>query len=153
MRKQGISVRHNFETAHRLPHLGPDSKCFNLHGHSWNVEITVAADGLDERGMVVEFGAFKKLVREYIDHFLDHGAMLGTHDPLLPLLRAEGCKVYAFTGWPTVEAVAEDLAIVADRLLHEVDRAPSAQVLKVTVQETAVNSATCWVNSKCWVNE
>lgn len=137
----GVSVRHNFETAHRLPHLGRDSKCFNLHGHSWNVEITVVTETVDERGMVVEFGAFKREVREFIDHYFDHGAILGREDPLLPLLRAEGCKVYQFDEWPTVEAVAWELFAVAGRILKGVEHADGAKVLRVTVQETAVNSA------------
>lgn len=138
---QGVTVRHNFETAHRLPHLGRDSKCFNLHGHSWNVEITVVADELDEHGMVVEFGAFKKAVRSWVDTHLDHGAMLGSVDRLLPLLRTEGCKVYEMLTWPTVEAVAEEIARVTRHLLEDVPHAPTARVLRVVVHETAVNSA------------
>src|SRR6184192_2315827 len=138
----GIAVRHNFETAHRLPHLGRDSKCFNLHGHSWNVEITVTADDLDASGMVVEFGAFKRAVRGWIDTNLDHGVMLGRMDPLFDALLEEGCKVYGFATWPTVEAVAEELADVCAGLLTSVPHAPTAQVSRVTVQETAVNSAT-----------
>lgn len=139
---RSISVRHNFETAHRLPQLGRDSKCFSLHGHSWHVEITVSAEGLDERGMVVEFGAFKNLIREWIDFNLDHGVMLGRTDPLFEPLLEEGCKVYGFTTWPTVEAVAKELAVMAVMKLAGVDHAPDAHVSRVTVQETAVNSAT-----------
>lgn len=139
---RAVSVRHNFETAHRLPHLGRDSKCFNLHGHSWNVEIIVTADELDGRGMVVEFGAFKREVRTWIDTNLDHGVMLGRTDPLFDVLLEEGCKVYGFSTWPTVEAVAEDIAGQVTRLLKGVDHAPTALVSRVTVQETAVNSAT-----------
>jgi 6-pyruvoyltetrahydropterin/6-carboxytetrahydropterin synthase len=138
----GVSVRHNFETAHRLPHLGPDSKCFNLHGHSWWAEVVVTADSADHRGMVVEFGAFKKLVREFIDHYFDHGAILGVEDPLLPLLRGEGCKAYQLDEWPTVEAVAGELFTVARRILLTIpERAPTARVLRVVVTETATNSA------------
>lgn len=138
---RGIAVRHNFETAHRLPHLGRDSKCFNLHGHSWNVEITVVADELDENGMVAEFGAFKRSVRGWIDYNLDHGVMLGRADSLFDVLLEEGCKVYGFREWPTVEAVAADLAVVSARFLAEIPHAPTARVLRVVVHETAVNSA------------
>jgi 6-pyruvoyltetrahydropterin/6-carboxytetrahydropterin synthase len=138
---RGVSVRHNFETAHRLPHLGQSSKCFNLHGHSWNCEVMITSDSVGEDGLVVEFGALKKLLREWIDHYWDHGAMLGASDPLLSILRAEGCKAYQFDEWPTVEAVAEELAGVAGRILATVPRAPDARVLRVVVQETAVNAA------------
>jgi 6-pyruvoyltetrahydropterin/6-carboxytetrahydropterin synthase len=138
---RAVTVRHNFETAHRLPQIGRDSKCFNLHGHSWNVEITVAADFLSTAGLVVEFGALKKAVRTWIDTHLDHGTMLGTDDPLLPVLRAEGCKVYEFAEWPTVEAVAEELFDMTEILLRDIPRAPDARVLRTVVRETAVNAA------------
>lgn len=135
-----VSVRHNFETAHRLPHIG--GKCFNLHGHSWWTEITVAAPVLDDNGIVVEFGAFKRRVREWIDTHLDHGAMLGTDDPLLDVLRDEGCKVFEFEDkWPTVEATAELLASIASGILVTVPHADGARVVRVDVRETAVNKA------------
>lgn len=139
---RGVSIRHNFETAHRLPHLGDTSKCFNLHGHSWEYEVVIVADETDERGMVVEFGALKKLMRSWSDLHLDHGTMLGSEDPLLPVLRTEGCKVWEFEGgWPTVEAVAELIAAQCSLFLFTVPRAPDARVLRVIVRETAVNSA------------
>jgi 6-pyruvoyltetrahydropterin/6-carboxytetrahydropterin synthase len=141
-----VAVRHNFETAHRLPHIG--GKCFNLHGHSWWTEITVAAPALNADGLVVEFGAFKRGVREWIDTHLDHGAMLGTGDPLLAVLRAEGSKVFEFEdAWPTVEATAELLASVASGILARVPHADGARVLRVDLQETAVNKAS-WTGER-----
>lgn len=136
---RGVAVRHNFETAHRLPHLG--GKCYNLHGHSWWCEVVVVSDGLTPDGLVVEFGDFKRAVREWIDTNLDHGAMLGQQDPLLPVLRAADSKVYPFEGWPTVEAVAEKLAAVSAHLLTSVPHASGARVLRVVVRETATNTA------------
>lgn len=138
---RAVTVRHNFETAHRLPQLGRDSKCFNLHGHSWNAEITVAADFTDSHGLVVEFGALKKKIRTWIDLHFDHGTMLGKDDQLRDVLTKEGCKVYVFPTWPTVEAVAEELFAVTEDLLSDIPRAPDARVLRVIVQETAVNTA------------
>lgn len=135
-----VSVRHNFETAHRLPHL--PGKCTNLHGHSWWAEITVTDPELPPGGLVVEFGALKKELRRWIDEHLDHGSMLGTHDPLLPVLRAHGSKVYEVTGWPTVEATAELLAHVAQDVLRDLERSPDAHVSRVHVTETHVNGAT-----------
>lgn len=134
-----VSVRHNFETAHRLPHLS--GKCENLHGHSWWVEVTVTAAQL-AAGTVVEFGAYKRELRRWIDQNLDHGTMLGPGDPLLPLLRAEGCKVYAVQDWPTVENVAGLLADVARLILDDLVRAPGAYVSRVHLAETHVNAAT-----------
>jgi 6-pyruvoyltetrahydropterin/6-carboxytetrahydropterin synthase len=140
-----VSVRHNFETGHRLPVLG--GKCENLHGHSWWVEVTVEAPG--NPTTVVEFGAFKREVRAWIDEHLDHGLMLGTEDPLTGLLRPAG-KVFTFgaerlasdLAWPTVENVARLLSRVAEEALVSLVRAPGAQVVSVKVNETHVNAAT-----------
>lgn len=136
-----ISVRHNFETAHRLPHL--EGKCQSLHGHSWWVEVTVEAPVL-AAGLVVEFGPFKKALREWIDDRLDHGSVLGMDDPLLKLLKAHGCKVYAVAGWPTVENLAELIADKAADLLFDVVRAPNSHIARVDLQETHVNKAS-WI--------
>ena len=84
-----VSVAHTFEAAHRLPHL--PGKCVSLHGHSWRVEVTVTAPRPDRNGIVVEFGAWKKALRSWIDQHLDHGTMLGADDPLIGALRAVRC--------------------------------------------------------------
>lgn len=134
-----VSVRHNFETAHRIPHLA--GKCINLHGHSWWATFTIAAPDL-HRGAVAEFGSLKRGLRDWIDTNLDHGAMLGPEDPLLPILLDHGCKVFPVPGWPTVENVAALLARVAGDVLADLDRAPGAYVASVQVTETHVNEAT-----------
>ncbi|WP_158884035.1 6-pyruvoyl trahydropterin synthase family protein [Amycolatopsis anabasis] len=134
-----VTVRHNFETAHRLPHL--PGKCVSLHGHSWWAEVTVTAPATDAAGVVVEFGPFKRALRSWIDEYLDHGVMLGPDDPLVPVLREAACKVYEVSGWPTVENVAGHLAEVADGLLGELEHMPGARVTAVEVQETHVNRA------------
>ncbi|PRX97830.1 6-pyruvoyl trahydropterin synthase family protein [Allonocardiopsis opalescens] len=147
-----VTVRHNFETAHRLPHLA--GKCVNLHGHSWWAEVTVTAPGLLD-GTVVRFSAFKAELREWIDRHLDHGAMLGAADPLAKLLPDCGSRVFRFGAadplpherpaadlpYPTVEAVAELLARVSTGLVARLDRAPGARVTRVHITETHVNAA------------
>ena len=140
-----ITVRHNFETAHRLPHIG--GKCQNLHGHSWWVEVTVSGDAGPD-GIVVEFHALKTYLREWIDGHLDHGAMLGRADELVTALEKADSKVFVFgeaqpssgLDWPTVENVAELLA----RVTAECIRAqgwPGVHVSRVVVRETHVNAA------------
>lgn len=148
-----ITVRHNFECGHRLPHIG--GKCTNLHGHSWWATVTVSsAEPL--HGMVVEFGGFKKGLRQWVDEHLDHGVMLGDQDPLATILPAFG-KVLVFQpdqpgltqglAYPTVENVATLLSRVGQQVLGTVTRAPGAAVTQVDVQETHVNTAT-WSTSE-----
>jgi 6-pyruvoyltetrahydropterin/6-carboxytetrahydropterin synthase len=161
-----VTVRHTFETAHRLPALG--GKCVSLHGHSWQVEWTVAGTP-DEMGVLVEYGHLKRHLREWVDTHLDHGTMLGEQDPLREPLEDNGCKVFTFgrieydpvwrthpaedLPWPTVENVAVLLARVGTRVLADVLRdgyvegpagpfdPRNVRVAHVRVQETAVNAA------------
>jgi 6-pyruvoyltetrahydropterin/6-carboxytetrahydropterin synthase len=59
-----------FEAAHQLPLVPKDHKCFNLHGHSFKVKITV--DGpINEMGWVMDFSELKKICSPYIEQ-LDH---------------------------------------------------------------------------------
>lgn len=134
-----ITVRSNFEAAHRLPHL--PGKCTSLHGHSWWAEVTVEAPAL-EGGLVVEFGPLKKHLKAWIDEHLDHGVLLGPDDPLVPLLRAHGCKVYEVEGWPTVENMAALLAARAADALATLVHAPGARIARVHIRETHLNAAT-----------
>lgn len=143
-----VTIAHNFETGHRLPIL--PGKCQSLHGHSWWTHVTVTAP--DGPNTIVEFGLLKKHLREWIDANLDHGLMLGADDPLADLLTAYG-KVFVFDpgepresltyglAWPTVENTARLIERVADRILHDITRAPGAYVSQVKVSETHVNSA------------
>lgn len=140
-----IIVRHNFESGHRLPQL-PAGKCHSLHGHSWWAEITATCP--QDTDVVVEFGDFKRHVRQFIDDQLDHGVMLGAQDPLASILPQFG-KVYLFGGtdlssdleWPTVENVARLLARTAQSILDKIDHHPGTRVTHVDVRETHVNSA------------
>jgi|SRR6185503_3986766 len=145
-----ITVKHNFETAHRLPFLG--GKCDSLHGHSWWVTFTIynmqedMNGGVDVNGIAAEYGNVKKVIREWIDRYLDHGSMLGKND-LLVKQNAPLGKVFIFgegivhgymnKPWPTVEAVAEMLCMKVQQTLDEVFQ--GLFIDRVELQETHVN--------------
>ncbi|MFD5089818.1 6-pyruvoyl tetrahydropterin synthase family protein [Amycolatopsis thailandensis] len=151
-----ISIEHSFETAHRLPQL--PGKCASLHGHSWQVTVSVSAPALCSDGTVVEFGALKAGVRQWINTHLDHGTMLGIRDPLALHLYTAGSKVFRFGAddreavgdeerlafdlpWPTVEAVAVLLRRVSQAVLVALPSAPNASIGRVLVRETHLNTA------------
>lgn len=64
-----LSVRADFAAAHRL--CNHPAKCCHLHGHTWDVELTVAGRDLNKDGMLLDFGHLKALLREIVDG-LDH---------------------------------------------------------------------------------
>ena len=47
------------------------SKCENLHGHNWKVEVFVCGRSLDKSGMLMDFDKLKAILREIISK-LDH---------------------------------------------------------------------------------
>lgn len=147
-----LAIKHNFETAHRLPFLA--GKCQNLHGHSWKVKVTVinyqTDSGIDSDGISIEYSKVKGVVRGWIDNQLDHGTMLGVADSLVEPLMNEDCKLFLFgdkgdwelSPWPTVEAVAW---MIADELQDELDKwFDKVWIDSVSIWETAVNNSV-WI--------
>lgn len=98
--------RFEFDAAHRVTRH--ESKCRNLHGHRYVVDVTVAAGGLDKVGRVIDFGALKTIAGEWLDRHFDHGAILNNEDTeLIHFLHAQGWKHYVMNGEPTAENLAE----------------------------------------------
>ena len=60
-----------FEAAHRLPNVAPDHKCARLHGHSFNVRVTVTGPVDPKLGWVIDFADVKRafaLLHAVLDH-------------------------------------------------------------------------------------
>ncbi len=60
----------HFCYGHRL--LNYEGKCRYLHGHNGRAVITIDAEQLDHRGMVLDFTDIKNVVSSWIDDSLDH---------------------------------------------------------------------------------
>ena len=52
---------------HQL-YLDYESKCENLHGHNWKINVYCRAEKLDSNGMVCDFTLIKKMIHGKIDH-------------------------------------------------------------------------------------
>jgi 6-pyruvoyltetrahydropterin/6-carboxytetrahydropterin synthase len=64
-----ITVYSHFSGAHRLRHLR--SRCENLHGHNWRIEVSVVSSRLNQKGIVLDFGILKEKVEKVLKT-LDH---------------------------------------------------------------------------------
>ena len=62
-----IKKRLEISAAHKLS-LNYESKCQNLHGHNWIIEIYCKSEKLNENGMVYDFTHIKKKIQEKLDH-------------------------------------------------------------------------------------
>lgn len=94
----------------RASELRDSSRCAWAHGYGRHVELTFAADELDERGWVVDFGGLR-FVKAFLEDNWDHMLLLSSEDPLLEefleLEKKGGVKVNvmdATRGWgPGIE--------------------------------------------------
>ncbi len=116
----------HFCYGHRL--LNYEGKCRHLHGHNGRALITLQGSELDERGMLVDFSEIKRQVQQWIDENLDHNMLLCREDPLLPVLREYGERVYVMDTNPTAENIA--------RLIYERTRDVGLPVVEVLLWET-----------------
>jgi 6-pyruvoyltetrahydropterin/6-carboxytetrahydropterin synthase len=58
-----------FEAAHYIPEY--PGKCSRLHGHNWQVEVTVCGNKLNKLGMLIDFRDLKAAVTQIVTK-LDH---------------------------------------------------------------------------------
>jgi len=65
-----VSKKMEIAASHRLK-LSYPSKCQNLHGHNWHIEVFCKARELNADGMVCDF----KHIKEKIHGQLDHGCL------------------------------------------------------------------------------
>ena len=110
-----LKVVTRFAAAHQLTMVG--SKCENMHGHNWRIEVYVTGDKLDSGGVLVDFGEIK-------DHLA--GVMEKLDHKYLNELE------YFSDGNPSSENIAK---FVATELQNRIDNS-SARVSKVTAWES-----------------
>lgn len=66
-----IGKTFKFEAAHSLPYVAPNHKCRRLHGHNYQVDVTLHSEFLDVQGFVWDYGnmvAFRDYLEETHDH-------------------------------------------------------------------------------------
>lgn len=117
---------------HRLMHY--NGKCRQLHGHNAKAVVTVAANELDDQGMVSDFSGLRRHIGDWVDRTLDHKLVLHQDDPLVPVLRQMGDPVFAIPDHPTTENLA--------KLIFEHVEAEGYPVVEVTLWETPTSYAT-----------
>jgi 6-pyruvoyltetrahydropterin/6-carboxytetrahydropterin synthase len=116
----------HFSYGHRLRDY--EKKCKHLHGHNGRVEITLAAEKLDYRGMVIDFVDVKEIVQNWIMSELDHKLLLRADDPLVAVLRDANEVFYTMTENPTAENIA--------KLIFDYARSQNLPVISVKLWET-----------------
>jgi len=115
-----LTVKSHFDAAHAL--RGYPGECRLLHGHTWDVEVTVAGAELDEIGIVYDFKSLKDDLNGVLADY-DH-AYLNEVVPFDDLT-------------PTAENLAR---VIYERLAETVD--PRVHVTEVAVWESPIAKLT-----------
>jgi 6-pyruvoyltetrahydropterin/6-carboxytetrahydropterin synthase len=108
MSKIRLTKRFDFEAAHSL--AGYDGACKYIHGHSYTLYVTVtgvpSADETNpKRGMVMDFGILKHIVKENIVDRFDHCLMLRKDSTLAYEIKTGYQRVELFDFQPTCENI------------------------------------------------
>lgn len=111
-----ITKHFDFETAHAL--YGYDGKCKNIHGHSYQLYVTIVGTPINDRnhvknGMVLDFGDLKHIVKSEIVDVFDHATVLNAQSPHKELanhIKGHSPKVLLVDYQPTSENMLVDFA-------------------------------------------
>jgi 6-pyruvoyltetrahydropterin/6-carboxytetrahydropterin synthase len=129
-----ITKHFDFETAHAL--YGYDGKCKNIHGHSYQLYVTVIGKPIDDtnhvkNGMVIDFGDLKQIVKSEIVDVFDHATVLNKNSPhveLAEIIRPHSPKVILVGYQPTSELMIIDFA---DRISKRLPKSVTLHSLKL----------------------
>lgn len=121
-----------------------DSHCALLHGYALGFSFSFAAERLDERGWVVDFGKGGfGVIRDWLHEMFDHTLLEAVDDPARPeFMRLEDLGLARVRLLPSVSC--EGLAaFVFDHGQQIIDRATQGRcwIEAVTCHEHAANSA------------
>lgn len=133
----GLECEYAFDSAHFLTDYY--GKCENLHGHRWRVVAKIEQPALQTEGtmkdMVLDFGLFKKTVKEICDR-LDHTFLIeeGSLKPdTLAALQSEGFNLTVLPFRTTAENLAK-------HIFGELEK-QGLPVAEIEVDETPNNRA------------
>ncbi len=137
-----LTKEFSFEAAHALD--GYDGPCREIHGHSYRLFVTVkgrpsTAEGDPECGMVMDFGALKRIVNQEIVARFDHALVLRatpSSDVLREVLTQRFSNIVEVDYQPTCENMLTDFA---RRIAARLPQGVALQALRL--HETATSYA------------
>ncbi len=124
MSKIRVTKRFHFEMAHTLYEY--DGVCRNIHGHSYNLEVTLIGEPRNETGhpkdgMVLDFGDLKEIVKSEIVGRFDHSLMVNSRvpQPQMELLKKTTGRLIIVKFQPTTENIVAYIAEILQQHLPE----------------------------------
>jgi 6-pyruvoyltetrahydropterin/6-carboxytetrahydropterin synthase len=141
MPKIRVTKRFHFEMAHTLYEY--NGLCRNIHGHSYNLEVTISGEprkepGHPKDGMVLDFTELKDIVRTHVVHPFDHALMVSSLVPeeQKQLLRQTTDRFIVVDFQPTSENMVVHIAEILSAKLPS-----TVSLFSVRLFETATSFA------------
>jgi 6-pyruvoyltetrahydropterin/6-carboxytetrahydropterin synthase len=138
-----VTKRFHFEMAHTLYNY--DGLCRNIHGHTYNLEITLAGEPLNKQGdpkdgMIIDFSVLKEIVRQNVTSKLDHALMVNHLVPpdQIEHLRQTTDRLIIVPFQPTTENIVSYIAAIVQQHLPK-----DVKLYSVRLYET-LNSFAEW---------
>lgn len=124
-----------------------ESHCRFLHGYALQVHCAFAADELDVRNWVVDFGSLKSF-KGWLEDTFDHKLLVAQDDPmgqhLLDLAKVHGVADVVILPRVGMEAFAEMIYRYLETWLYDNGYSPRVRLFSVKVSEHEANSAICY---------
>ena len=125
-----------FEAAHSL--MGYDGRCRNIHGHSYEMRITVKGmpvmdDSSPKNGMVMDFKELKDIVNEEIIDRYDHAFIINSQmpDEFIEEVKRHYERIIVLPFQPTTELMLIDFSEKIKKRLPE-----NVRLVKIFLKET-----------------
>jgi len=143
--KMLISKKIEIDMGHRVPNH--KSKCRNIHGHRYTIEVgvedrVITTKGDSSEGMVIDFGILKEIMMLEIDAVYDHSFTISDKDDLVDKFReirdTMDMKINVVSFIPTAENLAEYWYYILEKELVE----NKIKIKYVKVWETPTSTAT-----------
>ena len=141
MPKIRVTKRFHFEMAHTLYEY--DGLCRNIHGHSYNLEVTLIGEPRNEPkhpkdGMVLDFGEIKEIVKTQVINRFDHALMVNQLVPAkqLELLKQTNERIIIVGFQPTSENMVTYISEILQQHLPT-----GVSIFSIKLYETATSFA------------
>jgi len=142
-----ITQQIEWDMGHRI--TNHRSKCHNLHGHRYKLEICLQGELISEtrasdEGMVMDFGDVKKIAMKYVHDQFDHGFMIWEKDLILFNFFKQNfhLKHVIVPFIPTAENISHHIFNVLDKhYIHKYKT--NLQLSYVRLWETPNSTAIC----------
>lgn len=139
-----ITRKLEFDAGHRIPnHTG---QCRHLHGHRYQLEITVSGNlnennGDSDEGMLIDFGEIKTIANQHLVEKWDHAFLVSKFDTTVLnfLSSIPSHKTVVFDSVPTVENLAKSAFEILEPLI-KINFKNRVFLSKVRLYETP----NCW---------